>query len=599
MTERVEGVRPSRELVDRFVPVVKDQAARQRAEKFLTEGIIAARDFPDISYDNGLCWAAELPRAHGRHLHGLLFLADWHATVLSADQAPPATRQRAVTQAAALVLRWSDVADAVRDSSMAYHDETTAQRLLQVCRLLDDHAADIDPEARDRLVALATSTAELLVTDEFYAGVNNHGMFQDLALFRFAASGDWLAHTSLIETSVQRATERLLDYFTAAFTPDGVHVENSPAYHFMVARSLRDVIPVIRAVGPSRAAQLEAIYRGAERFAVHSIMPDGTIAPLGDTKVMTVARTGHSTTFPGQAFRYAITRGKDGEAPAERSAVFSRGGYAMHRTGWGDADAYVMTFKAAYLAQYHHHCDDLALTLFGRGRWLLSEAGPNGYDYKNPLTKYAYSQHAHNVVLIDGRSLPRVDKKPGGVALVDRTNEPAPSQQGRPRALSRVRALLGRAAKQAAATRSADPAPLLRVTGTNTRFAASRHERTITVTEPAGHLHLTVEDTVEHQDGQEHDHEVLWHVGPGVEVTLRSDSAELTLDESTVLTLTWSSDADTTARLVKPRATGRVQAMRFPRFGRHELSAVISIASRGPHLRLVTSISAPDQTRLT
>lgn len=577
---------PGRGVVDPFVPVLGDAAARERAGRFLRERVIAARDFPDTAYDDGGCWAAALPRAHARHLHGMMFLADWHETVLKDGTS------EALSDAVGIFLRWTEVVADLADTSMAHHDETTAQRLLQLCRLLDDHATAVDPEPRERLRDLATSTAELLASDDFYAGSNNHGMFQDLALLRFAAgSEEWLPRTRLLSRVVEVAVERLLAYFTTAFTADGVHVENSPAYHLMVSRSLRDVIPVVRAVAPDRAGTLEHIYAGAERFAAHSVTPDGTIAPLGDSKVMTVARTGHSTTFTGPAFRFATTG--EGTPPGERTVVFPHGGYAMHRTAWGDPDAYLITFKAGYLAHYHHHCDDLALTVFGRGRWLLSEAGPNGYDYGNPLTKYAYSQHAHNVVVVDGRSLPRVDQEPGGVSLVDRTHEPAPAPR---RGLGRLRELVSR-------PRTPQPPPvqppLLRVTGTNDRFASARHERTVTVTEPAGHLHVTVRDVVEHSDGHEHDHEILWHVGPGVAVTLHDGGAELSVGDSTVLALSWAGPGPLDASLVPSRDSGRVQAMRFPRFGRHEPATVIRVASRGSRLAVTTTIRAGDWLRLT
>lgn len=581
----------TRDLVDIFVPVVTESAARDRARRFLAEAVISARDFPDIAYDDGRCWTADVSRAHARHLHGFIFLADWHATVLNRDETIDVVVRRSASRGVDLLLRWQDVVADRHDLPMAHHDETTAQRLMQLCRLLDDHADLIDADRRNRAAAMATVTAELLTTDGFYAGVNNHGMFQDLSLLRFAASSEtWLPRTELADRATQRAVERLSDYFSVAFTRDGVHVENSPAYHLMVARSLRDVLPAVRAVDPDQAVVLERIYEGAERFAVHSVLPDGTIAPLGDTKALTVGRSGHRSTFPGSAYRYVTRNGQEGEPPAERSVVFAHGGYAMHRTAWGDPDAYVMTFKAAYLAQYHHHCDDLALTVFGRGRWLLSEAGPNGYDYKNPLTKYAYSQHAHNVVVIDGRSLPRVDQEPGGVHLVDRLAEPPPNP---PRAArTGLRGLLSR--------RRQDPrlAPvnddLMHVTGTNSRFAAAVHTRDVRVLEPDGNLHILVVDSVEHQDGEEHDHEVLWHVGAGVDVTLRDQGAELAIGGSTVLELSWTGSGAPKASLIRPSDTGRVRAMRFPRFGRHEPSTVIRVASRGRRLELTTTIRARD-----
>lgn len=483
----------------------------------------------------------------------MLFVADWHQTVLAQPE-----RRAAVEAVADLFIRWSEVVATLSDTSMAYHDETTAQRLMQIVRVLDDHGESLDEDRREALVGLASSTATLLLDESFHGGPNNHGMFQDLTLLRYAAGGSWLPAEPDIDHVVQVALTRLGDYFSVAFAKDGVHVENSPGYHLMVARFLRDVLPVVQALSPERSKALEAIYRGAEKFAVHSILPNGQIAPLGDTKVVRVRDTVHRTTFTGAAYKYATSERRQGRPPKDRTAVFPHGGYAFHRTSWSDPDAYVVAFKAAYLSQYHHHNDDLALTVFGRGRWLLSEAGPYGYDYANPLTRYAFSQFAHNVVLIDGRSLPRVDREPRGVVLKNLA-EPGGTYR-------------------------------LRVRGINERYRAARHSRGVIVREPQGNLEVAVADTVQPADRSDHDFTVLWHVGPEVETILHEDGAALWADGVKALELTWSGQSQVDASIVTPRETGSVQAMRFPEFGRHEPATVIQLRSRGPRLSLRTII---------
>ena len=139
----------------------------------------------------------------------------------------------------------------------------------------------------------------------------------------------------------------------------------------------------------------------------------------------------------------------------------------------------------------------------------------------------------------------------------------------------------------------------MHVTGTNSRFAAAVHTRDVRVLEPGGNLHIVVTDAVEHTDGQEHGHEVLWHVGAGVDVTLHDQGAALAVGDGTVLDLSWTGPGTVSASLVPPRDAERVRAMRFPRFGRHEPSTVIRVASRGRSLRLVTTIRAGDWMQLT
>ena len=547
------ATRPDRALVDVFVPAPSGSAALDRAQRFVSEGVIAHPGLPDLPYAEGACWTDPLPRTHARYVHGMLFVADWHHTLLA--QADPSA---AVDTLADLFLRWSEVVATLTDTSMAYHDETTAQRLMQIVRFLDDHGDSLDPPRREALVGLASSTASLLLDESFHGGPNNHGMFQDLTLLRYAAGGAWLPAEPDVDEVVRVALTRLVDYFTVAFAKDGVHVENSPGYHLMVARFLRDVLPVMQSLMPDQGKTLEAIYRGAQRFAVHSILPNGKLAPLGDTKVVRVRDTVHRTTFSGPGYKYAISERRQGRPPRERTAVFPHGGYAFHRTSWRDPDAYVVGFKAAYLSQYHHHNDDLALTVFGKGRWLLTEAGPYGYDYASPLTKYAFSQFAHNVALIDGRSLPRVDSEPQGVTLRDLA-EP-------------------------------DGKYRLRVRGINERYRDARHSRGVVVREPQGNLEVAVADTFQPVDRADHDFTVLWHVGPELETVLHGDGAALWADGVKVLELTWSGQSQVAASIVTPRETGSVQAMRFPEFGRHEPATVIQLRSRGPRLSLRTII---------
>ncbi|MFQ8600385.1 MAG: heparinase II/III family protein [Oscillospiraceae bacterium] len=73
---------------------------------------------------------------------------------------------------------------------------------------------------------------------------------------------------------------------------------------------------------------------------------------------------------------------------------------------------------AAYHTKYHKHCDDLSI-LVHKGGDILVEAGCNGFDYKDPMTRYSYSCFAHNTLVVDDASLPRVDGKYDCVYIED------------------------------------------------------------------------------------------------------------------------------------------------------------------------------------
>lgn len=547
-----------KDAIDLFVPVVRSSTAGPRAQRFLDEGLIVHPTLGEVAFDGGACWGRELPRSLGRYLHGFLFLADWHESLLPTSEA-------AVSAAADAMVTWVIANPAPPGSSeMAFHDETTAQRLLQLCHFLDSWGHLLVTESVRVLAGTARATAELLLKPTFYAGPNNHGMFQDLALLRYAVAGAGVrgaGEDALGKRCVDTAVERLYAYLSEAFTSDGVHVENSPGYHLMVSRYMRDLLPVLSAVDADNAAVLEQVYRGAERFATHSLLPDGCLAPISDTKVERIRNTGHRSTFTGQEYQYAVTQGAGGRAPRERSAVFEEAGYAFHRSSWGDPEADYVLFKAAYRSNYHHHADDLSLLFYSAGQLVLTEAGAYGYDYKDPLTRYAFSQHAHNTVVVDGRSQSRVDAEPGGVLLRDR----GPSEGG-----------------------------VLDVEGSNSRTPGTVHRRRVTVAEGDGSTAVEVHDRVEHQEDHEHSYEVLWHLGPSVRPLLHGHGAELYVGDRKVLELTWNAHAPTAARLITPESGGPPRAHRFPAFGAVEDGLVLAVTVQGRRLDLVTTIRSGD-----
>lgn len=544
----------TRQAIKSFVPVVRNRSASQRAERLLNEGIIAHPSLGDIEFDSGACWNYDLPRTAGRYIHGFLFFADWHHSVL---QSSP----QAVVFASSVMLSWARVnATKPGSSQMAFHDETTAQRCLQIVHFLDEYGADISLQDFEALRSVVHYTIELLLEPTFYAGKNNHGMFQDIALLRFAAAGPDVIFPCgeyFMSKCVETSLARLYDYFKDCFTRDGVHVENSPSYHFMVAKYVRELIPVFEEYDQERASVIKQIYANSERYATHIILPNGFLPPISDTKVVRVRDTGLKNTFNGREFQYSITEGKSGSKPNERTLVLPDAGYAIHRSAWGSPEACFVLFKAGYNSNYHHHADDLSLIFYAAGRLLLSEAGAFGYDYKNPYTKYAFSQYAHNTVVVDGRSQSRVDSRPVGVTLKD---------QG------------------------SDSKSVLNVLGVNSRNPGSIHERALRINENADYTELHISDIVGHSDKRSHDYEILWHLGSGVRAVLHHEVAELFLGSQKVLEICWTGKHAVTAELVNSVDSKSPKAHRFPDFGRIENGTVLTISSSGPGLDLHTVI---------
>ncbi|MBG6218714.1 hypothetical protein IWX75_003201 [Arthrobacter sp. CAN_A6] len=536
------------------LPRVANDAARKRATKFLSLRIVSSASFPDVAFDGGALWVEKGTRGQQRYLHGLLFLTDWFETILS----DTATSVEAATSALSIVETWANLhVDPQTSPSMAYHDETTAQRLINLISLhpiLIEHDPD---KTRTVIEPLMADTAALLARESFHAAGNNHGMFQDLALLYWTIMSS-SQNDSQREEYFEKAMTRLKRYFSSCFTADGVHVENTPTYHLMVSRHVSNVQKIAHEAGHPDAEYYVSLVQRAERYATHALMPDGTFPPISDTQQTNVGRSGMQKVFPGEGFAFASSGGALGSAPADRCLVLPDSGYAIYRSEWGNPDAAYAFFSAAYNADYHKHSDDLSFFLRSDGIDLLSESGPYGYDYKHPFSRYAYSQFAHNSLVVDGQSLPRTDGKQGKVTL---------------RAVEEHR-------------------DGFTVIGTNARYEDVVHERTVEVTEDAGVPRFGLTDSIS-SDG-EHEYQLLWNLGTEVDVTLHGQGFELFHQNRKVMDLMITADVPTVLSLHEGVEKPRPLGWRFPKFGEAQPAKVVVISFKGSSVRLDTRIRLAD-----
>ncbi|MBM7848887.1 hypothetical protein JOE65_002115 [Arthrobacter roseus] len=453
-----------------------------------------------------------------------------------------------------IVQRWSGLYEEPADSStMAFHDETTAQRLIALISL-ELALTPLAPEGVDTIIApLMRSTAELLAKPNFHASGNNHGMFQDLALAYYAvmSSTDSLG---IREDYFTTAMRRLKEYFSECFTAEGVHVENTPTYHLMVSRHVASVQRIAAAAGHEDAAYYATLISNAETYATHAIMPNGVYPPVSDTQQLDLSRSGMQSIFQSPEFAFASTQGRKGTKPKKRMLVLPKSGYAMYRSAWGDSASTFAFFSAAYNADYHKHSDDLSLFLRSGGVDLLSEAGPYGYNYQDPLTKYGFSQFSHNSLVVDGRSLPRTDAKKDKVTLTC-TGE-------RPDGFS--------------------------VVGTNARYEDVVHQRVLNIREVEGVSELDVTDIITSEN--EHNYQLLWHLGTEVEVVTHGHGFELFHEGAKVLDLMVRANCPLRLSLHEGRMKPRPLGWRFPNFGEAVPTTTIALNFEGTNAELKTTI---------
>lgn len=385
-----------------------------------------------------------------------------------------------------------------------HHDETTAVRLNSLLRL--KILAEGEGIVCELLSHFLQSEAILLESDSFHATGNNHGMFQDLALLNYF---EYIGVESVSE-SAKVVSQRLLKYFKDSFTSEGVHKENSPAYHLMTHRYLKNVLSYSAfTITQEDAASLQRISLLAEEFGSAVTLPNGILIPWGDT-----------------------ARVKSPYQPSLMNMVFEKSGYAVFADTFRGQNGRRIDvrcgFRASYQADYHKHSDDLSVFIFAN-REVLTDSGAFGYNYNDERVKYAYSTRAHNTLTVPAEELPRIDGKHHLVKILKIDID------------------------------GAHPV----VEGMNSRWSTVRHRRQLSKLSPS---EFVVTDFIETERLQ--NFELWWHLGDGLGADLIENSIDIKdlANDEIVARLLFSSCVELIAEVV----TGRIEPVAgwiFPQFG--------------------------------
>lgn len=548
----VRDTAPLAVLIRSFLPQIGNRTAVERTRTLAERNVVTVKGNVEFDLSRGDVWTRAEGRATKRLLHGFLFLPE----VAGAARKDQGLAVAAAHRVMGVFDAWQAVhgtRGTARDE-MAWHDETTAQRMIHLLSWFDAVHTHLSEDEKRRFWSRLADTAALLSTDNFHATGNNHGMFQDWALLYYAVLAPHV-DPRLREAYLDTAIRRLMAYFDSCFTSEGVHVENSPSYHLMASGYLRQLARVTAAMGHPRSRDYGQLLDKAARYATHALMPDGVYPPISDTTQSGIRRTMHAGLFADPEYEYAVHLGRTGRQPSQRTLVLPDTGYAVYRSSWTSEEAAFLFFSAAYNANYHKHSDDLSLFLRYYGVDLLCESGPYGYDYKHPYSQYAYSQFSHNSLVVDAKSLPRTDGKFDAVGLVDHQPEDA----------------------------------AMDATGTNARYADVRHTRRVRVMEQGDEIRIAVTDEVHAR--QNHDYELLWNLGPEVKSTVVDEGFRLRARGHQLLRARIESDTQWEIRRHEGVDKPAPRGWRFPAFGQAVPAQQLAVRFRGTSVSMTTNFT--------
>lgn len=312
--------------------------------------------------------------------------------------------KRYLDKAINILWDWNKKNSPKSKSEMAWHDHSTALRLIVVCKLFEtwkEHHWDkkIVKLFSKNVIAHCTKLAD----PGFYMEKHNHGLDQDIALYIGSVVFD---HLTNAHEWKELALKRFWKQIEQLFAPDGSYLEHSPGYSYIFCKRLFNFLTFLQQQKNPTAVRLEETLMKQLHFLTHLIQPDGQIPPIGDSDMhpMKIEKWNSPTKEAVSGLRYIISRGEKGVPPQTLNAIFPIGGYATLRNKWEyDHETVQIIFQSSFHSRVHKHKDDLSITVFGHGQPLLVDAGRYNYNYQSRGRQYVVSTRAHNTVVVDGK----------------------------------------------------------------------------------------------------------------------------------------------------------------------------------------------------
>ena len=382
-------------------------------EDFLFKGLLKLGPFQSVKFSNWDDWEKNPlnNRSWQWRLNWLSFLSYLMAYHHSSGN------ESSLNFAKEAINSWLDIyltTDTSYPFEFIWHDHATALRAEQLaffvyyCRENAGMWAEQHSEFLEYIEKALIVHGQWLAEDSFYSKHTNHGLEQARVLlllgtmFEGARAKEWQSI----------AINRIGSELRFAFTEEGVHVENSPAYHIFVFKVFLGIIKEYpKEVLGDLAEQFDQFSVKALNFITYILRPDSKLPPIGDTEQLPTSDAykdmfGHLSEY--QHFLYAITQGRQGSRPPVLNRVYPMSGYAIFRDQWPAREHYQKAFhliaKVGCSSRYHHQQDEGHISLYAGGEDWLIDSGLYNYINKDPVRKYMRGRPGHNVPIISHAS---------------------------------------------------------------------------------------------------------------------------------------------------------------------------------------------------
>ncbi|WP_444903975.1 heparinase II/III family protein [Microbulbifer sp. CnH-101-E] len=205
----------------------------------------------------------------------------------------------------------------------------------------------------------------------------NHGLMMDIALLGLVSTfeGNNISYPNHFKKNL---ISRLSHSLTRDLTEDGVHIENSPGYHFWILRFLKKLKEPLSVLDPSLHKKASCSLRKAQEYASLIVRPDGTVPTIGDTHA---------------GVKYKCSKGLKSEFLRDANKVIFR----------DPTDKIWAYFSSGYKTHVHKHGDNGVFNLYYKGTDILID--PGFLNYENSINSLKLKKTSyHNTVRPKGEN---------------------------------------------------------------------------------------------------------------------------------------------------------------------------------------------------
>lgn len=253
-------------------------------------------------------------------------------------------------------------------------DHTAANRVLNIIYFYFSSNDVIELEEKI-IYDLLVEHGDFLMEDGNYTE-NNHGIMTDRSLIMLSV---FLHKHSSAQEWFDKGKYRLKNAFYRDFSYQGVHLENSPAYHALTKRMFQKVVDFLGNFNLFLDPMIEAGIKRSDEYLKYIYRPNKKLPIIGDTQQSTSGSINKSF--------------KSFFDPHAGISILQDKGQTAAQSTW-------LAFICGYSSKTHKHRDDLSTSLYYNGMDVLVDSGRYNYDKNNKIRQYLVSPEAHSTITV-------------------------------------------------------------------------------------------------------------------------------------------------------------------------------------------------------